>query len=636
MPRYAGRSAVLLALAGAAWLALTACNDTPGVEPMPAPRTAANDELLTTGTVGAETLVTNGAPQELRGFGLVVGLNGRGSPDCPTPIRRALEDWLAKQVPPQTGTRGRRLQTPGELIDSPDTATVEIFGLVPPGARKGTRFDLQVRALAGTSTESLEGGCLLPTELKHFDSSSSVPGGLIGGAALAHGDGPININPFAAEGDGAAGTVLSPREGRILGGGRTIVERATRLTLIRPNYQLALAIERRVNERFGQRRKLAVAFSAQQVEISTPPEYERQYERFCAALAQLYLDNRPPILEQKLRAIATRAASPGADLDRILATWEAFGPTALPQIQPFYTDREPLLRLYAARAGLRLGDMTALPVLQAFAAGGAHDERLIAIRELGTCDSPQAPVALAPLLDDENQEVRLAAYEALLNRGHAGIQSLPFPHPEDPLQINFVLDVVNSSGPPLIYIRRTRLPRIAVFGNRIPVEAPLFYADPDDVVTVHTVEGSTDLQVYARRQNRLTDSIVMPPRLIELISALADLPKPDETGRLRGVGLPYSRVVQILAALTRNQTIPARLVFEQTPLTDLFGPERGRPDTGRPEAEPTERKPEPADGEPRPAHPPERAEPAPHEPLPEPLPPESEAAADADARPEGG
>ena len=57
-----------------------------------------------------------------------------------------------------------------------------------------------------------------------------------------------------------------------------------------------------------------------------------------------------------------------------------------------------------------------------------------------------------------------------------------------------------------------------------------------------------------------------------LSRALADLPTRDESDRVRGIGLNYAQVVQVLAALCRDGTIPARLVLERTSLTELLGP----------------------------------------------------------------
>ena len=71
--------------------------------------------------------------------------------------------------------------------------------------------------------------------------------------------------------------------------------------------------------------------------------------------------------------------------------------------------------------------------------------------------------------------------------------------------------------------------------------------------------------------------------MVDLIAALGDLPGRLDSGELRGLGLPYSRVIRILAALCEDETIPAKLVLEQTSLAEMLGPET-TPE--RPEAEP--------------------------------------------------
>jgi hypothetical protein len=550
-----------------------------GPEPAPPPKAPDDADVLRRGTVGAETLVSNLESQPLRGFGLVVGLNGKGGGDCPAVIREYLVDFLIKQVGPQGASERKKTPAPGELIDSHDTAVVEVTGLVPSGARKGGRFDLQVKALAGTSAQSLEGGLLLPTELRYFDRSASGQG-LVMGAVLAEGGGPLFVNPFGE--DGAAATQTNPRAGAVLGGGRVVDEHPTRLMLIRPNFQLAQNIERRVNERFGQKPKSAEAQSVGYIDLFTPPAFARQPERFRQLVSQLYVDNRPAVAEQRLRELSQSALAGGVNLERAAATWESAGRSALPFVQPLYSQSDAGLRFYAARTGSRLGDLGALPILTGLATSGSHGLRLLAVRELGSVDSPQAGVYLAPLLNDPDQELRIAAYEALLARSHPAIRSLTFGHVLDPSQINFVLDIIDSSGPPMIYVRRTRLPRLAVFGSRTPVTPPVFYANADDTVTIHTVEGSDDLRLFAKRHGKLSDELVLPPRVVDLISGLADLPQRDKGERLRGIGLPYSRVVKILAALSKDGAIAAKIVLEQTSLTELLGPDVS-PD--RPEAE---------------------------------------------------
>lgn len=547
-------------------LALAGCNFGQR-EPMPEPRPVADDSLLRAGTIGAETIVTNVDFKPLRGFGLVVGLSGKGSSDCPTSIREYLLENLTKELGPLGTVDRRKLPTPAELIDSLDTAVVEVTGIVPAGSQKNARFDVVVRALAGTSTQSLEGGLLWPTDLRFWDVSATG-GGLLEGSVLARAEGPVFVNPLGEDGRGEP----DPRQGTILGGGHAIEARPFRLTLLRPNYSLARAIANRVNERFGQNPRSAEAISMGYIELHTPPAYVRDPRRFRDLVAQMYIESRPAALQEKLNQLAEYAVLPEVDLNRVALAWEAIGRAAVPHLKPLYVHADLNVRFYAARAGLRLGDLAALPVVAATAAAGPPQRRIAAARELGECDSPQIGAYLAPLLSDENPEIRIAAYEALLQRGHPTIRSTSFRHLLDRDQINFILDVVDCDGPPLIYVRRTRLPRIAIFNSRLAVNPPVFYAPPDESVVVHTVDGSRDLRVYGKRR-RMSEEVVLPPRVVELITLLAELPERDELDRLRGLGLPYSAVVRALASLTRDECIAAALHVETLGVPRLTQPE---------------------------------------------------------------
>jgi len=537
-------------------------------EAAPQPKNSPDTSALISGSVGEQTLMLVASPEPLRGFGLVVGLNGKGSSDCPTAVRDYLIDFLAKQVGPQGGEKRPRL-SPGELIDSPDTAVVEVTGFVPAGTREGARFDLRVRTVAGSSAQSLEGGLLLPTQLRFFDRNASGTG-MFAGPVLAEGGGPVFVSPFANSADPKSDA--DPRQGLVLGGGRTLEARPLRLTLLQPSYSMARAIERRINERFGQKPKAATAVSKGYLVLETPHEYVQRPDVFRQLVAYLYLDRAPEAAARKLRELNELATQPDTPLEALSLAWEGFGAAAIPHVQPFYASSQPGLLFYAARAGFRLGDPAAVPVLGQIAAAGPHSLRLLAVREFGASNSPQAAGHLAPLLSDPDREIRIAAYEALLGHGHPAIKSTRFGFILDRAQLNFSLDVVDCEGPPLIYVRRTRLPRIAVFGAQMPVVPPVFYTHPEDSLTVHTTEGSDDVRLFIKR-GRLSDEIVVPPRVVDVITALAALPERDETGRLRGLGLPYSRVVHVLASLSRTETIPAPLVLEQTPLTDLLGPE---------------------------------------------------------------
>lgn len=546
--------------------------------PEPTPQPAVPRETVLADTIGAHTLIGAGGPLRLRGFGLVVGLGENGGSDCPSTIREYLVDYLIREFTPLGSGDRKPKFSPQRLIDSLDTAVVVVHGLVPAGARRGTHFDLQVEAV-GTQTRSLEGGVLLPCELKRFDVAA-VGRGLVSGRTLASARGLVFTNPFKRANQST--TRQTPRRGYVLGGGRTLEDRSVRLLLQEPSYWMARRIERRLNERFGQDPPAAKAMSKGYLTLTTPQRYVEHPDHFTQLTTHLYLDNSPGQVERKLIELSKQLDSSDRTLDHISLVWEGMGRTVIPHIQPLYAHASRMVRFYAARAGLRLEDVNALPVMAQVAATPDHPCRLLAVRELGSCVYPQAGRALAALLDSDDVEVRIAAYEGLLRHRHPSVETHRFLSALDRTQLNLTLDVVESNGRPLVYVRRTLEPRIAIFGHRLPVSLPLFYNHPDDRVTLNALEENGDVSVLWRtRSGRLvTEPLVVPPRAVELVRALADLPVEDDSGQSRGVGLGYAQVVEVLDALCASGAIPARLVMQRGTITDLFGPTElpGRPE----------------------------------------------------------
>jgi hypothetical protein len=285
---------------------------------------------------------------------------------------------------------------------------------------------------------------------------------------------------------------------------------------------------------------------------------------------------------------------PEANLERISLVWEAMGRVAVPQLQRLYAHEDAAVSFYASRAGLRLRDTTALEVMRQIATTVRHPFRAEAARELSESEFPQALLKMVTLLDSDDLEIRLAAHRALSRTRHPVIQSTTFRSSIDPQQVGLVFDVVDCGGKPLIYVFRSLQPRIILFGARLPVETPLFYAHPRELVTLNATQAGGDITVLARERygTPITEPVIVPPRVAELIAALADRPTRDDAQRIRGVGLSMSQVVQVLDALCREGSIDARLLMEEVDLDRLFGP-RETPE--RPESEDATDEPLPPD-----------------------------------------
>lgn len=566
------------------------------------PERAAEIHPALADTIGTRTLLSGVQPMALRGYGVVIGLGSDGGRDCPTAVREYLIDFFQREYAPDGSGGIRPRIAPARLLDSPDTSVVQVTAVVPAGAPRGTRLDVHVEAI-DTETRSLAGGLLLPCELKIFETEATGRG-ILAGRTLARAQGMVFTNPFRTE----RGSAREPdaRRGLVLGGAVTLEERTARLLLSDPSYALARQIENRINERFGHSPAAAEALSMGYVQLTTPRAFADRPERFLELVGHLNLESSPLYVERRLAELSTQLRDSPERLHNIALVWEGIGSASLPAIQPLYSDPDPALRFFAARAGVRLGDPTAVPVLAAIAADPDEPRRLPAVRELGESGLTQAALRLVPLLSDSDAEVRIAAYTGLLRFRHPAIASRSYASPLETTQVNLTLDVVDCGGPALIYVRRTREPRIAVFGKEIAARIPMFYAHPREWVTLNALQGADLITMYSRtrRNGLLSDSLFVSPRVVELIHRMASLPIKDERGQFQGLGLHYALIVEVLEALCADGTIPATLRVETASLIDVLGlpeqPQRPEADAPPPPQLPAES--EPA-SEPPPAQP---------------------------------
>lgn len=568
--------------------------------PEPPPGPADRRDPLLADTIGGKSLTNDAEPMLVRGYGIVIGLGEDGGTDCPSAVRDYLVDYLSREAAAESPI-SRYYSTPQKVLDSTDTAVVQISGVIPAGALSGALFDLQVEAM-GNQARSIDGGLLLDSELKLFEPAMTGAG-ILASRTYAKAKGVVLCNPFGTDSEGGPG---GARRGVVLGGGKAIADRTVRLVLDEQSYSVARRIERRINERFGQSPPVASAMSQSYVTLKTPLAFRTRPSRFIELAAHLFLEASPAYVDRKLRDMSEELDKSTDRLNHVSMIWEGVGRGVLPQIQPFYGHPNPAVAYYAARAGTRLGDASAATVLANIAATAGSGFRLSAIRELGESGMTHIAGRLLALVDAPEQEVRIVAYQALLELNHPSIRSLRFPNPMDPSVMNLVLDIVPSTGRPLIYVSRTHEPHIALFGRDMPVELPVFYSHPQELVTVNAAATDSDITVFCKTRKRhlLSDMLKAAPRVDDLIQRLAAPPLKNSRGETQGLGLSYGLVLQTLDALVKSGSIDANLVIEHASLDDLFGPtplEGDRPETdadrlgdntrpaGSPASQPTER-----------------------------------------------
>jgi hypothetical protein len=504
-------------------------------------------EPIMRGTVASETVVTGFAPTVVRGYGLVVGLNGNGSRLMPADVRaHILREMTRRGV--GNPTMNLPELTPEKLLDTEDCAVVIVEGVIPPGAPKGTAFDVRVFAVPGSGTTSLEGGRLWTTDLR--------PGPLVTGnrqaRILAEAAGDVFINPFV-EPNATRKDTVNRLSGRILDGGNVKGDMLLRLRMATTSHARASTIQSAINSMFpqepGQRDDTARGRSGDAIDITVPPSSHDQPEDF------VQLVQHTPMLVEAPEQTAmyvrrSLLATPGM-AEAASWRWRAIGKKAIPMFQDLYNYPEEQVRLAALVAGAHLDDPLTVQPLLAMAASpvaegaGSADpkNRLTAIELLSRMGmNPAIDLGLRPLLDDPDVDIRLAAFDALDLRRDPSVSILA-------VDDKFDLMTVPSTRP-MIYIAQTGRPKIVVFGEIRLSESMTFQAWSNRLM-MKADPGDTMVQVFWRPAEGAPPEIKrVSPQLAEFIPFLGHQTTIERPAA--GLGLTYSESIGALHQLWRK------------------------------------------------------------------------------------
>ncbi len=197
---------------------------------------AANPHAVAAPRIKDIVNVENVRPNQLIGYGLVVGLAGTGDKTRNTPFTEESMQAMLERM----GVNVRSTQ-----MKTQNVAAVSVTAAMPPFARAGSQIDVTVSAL-GDAT-SLQGGTLLVTALKGMD-----------GQIYAVAQGPVAVSGFKAQGAGANISRGVSTSARIASG--AIIERevpyalksatALKLALRNPDFTTAQRIAKAINAAF--------------------------------------------------------------------------------------------------------------------------------------------------------------------------------------------------------------------------------------------------------------------------------------------------------------------------------------------------------------------------------------------------
>ncbi|MFN9805916.1 MAG: flagellar basal body P-ring protein FlgI [Betaproteobacteria bacterium] len=217
-------------------------------------------------------------PNQLIGYGLVVGLDGSGDQTTQTPFTvQSLQSMLT-----QLGIT----LPPGTSLQLRNVAAVMVTATLPPFAQPGQQVDITVSSLG--NAKSLRGGTLLMTPLKGADGAVyAVAQGnvLVGGAGASAGGSKVQINHLSA--------------GRVPNG--ATVERAVatpfllsdriRLELNVTDFSTAALVADSINKRFGT--DAAMPLDGRVIEVRAPASAAERV-RFMAELESIDIPTVTP------------------------------------------------------------------------------------------------------------------------------------------------------------------------------------------------------------------------------------------------------------------------------------------------------------------------------------------------------
>lgn len=590
--RAAGLAALSVILGG-----LSACEPERQIRASEAPAAMVRDvpDVLR-GTIGAESTIRGIDPVLVSGLGIVVGLHGTGGGELPVQVQATMERELSKGG---IGKGGAAANTdlgpvsPQEFLRSPDVAVVIVQAAIPPGAPRGSKFDVFVRTLPGSSVTSLEGGTLWTTDLRFGEPAVF---GAIKTRRIGEARGAVFINPFSGvSGSGAGGSAQVTRTlGRVMGGGVVTDPLAMELLLDNESHARARSVVAAINSRFpqgagddsptarGRGRSGPEAGASQSIAMTVPTEYKDRAAEFIQLVRHLRVEQG---FQQEYAKLYTEEMKnrPGM-ADELGWCVQALGRPSLPFLAPLYDYAEVGPRFAALSAGARLGDQRAATPLAELARRGPSGVRSQAIKLLSrVAGNPQVNLTLRELVADADLDVRVAAYEGLRDRGDATIVSVPVGGGSgggggSQGGESFVLDLV-PGGEPLVYVTQQGQARVVLFGadgvlnkrggrrsglfSGIELNKPMTFGVWGDRLLMAS-DGPSDhvrLRYVSPTGGRPMQVAKAPEDLAELVQYFGKRSTPENPDP--GLNLSYSDVVGAVYELTRQGAVNAAFATEE-------------------------------------------------------------------------
>ncbi len=477
----------------------------------------------------------------VEGYGIVMGLGKNGSAQCPVGI----ESQMVKLIQRKLNTTSRKEAL--DLLKSRDNAVVRVYGIIPTGSAKGTKFDVIVEALEGTQTTSLEGGTLFECNLVPYNRV-----GVAGARELATAKGAVyveNIN----------GGSPNKTKGVVIGGAESIEEPVMTVALYEQNFMLTSLIRNMINDRFGS--GTAIAKTPGLILINPPTEYSNRQEKFTKLIKALYLPQNDQTQIARIKELASQLGEKNQIFDSEIGL-EAIGRRCIGYVREYLKSDNEYVRLRAARVLLDLGDDDAAWTLRDIALDKKSPYRVEAIEAIGYADRDIIQQTLRVFIDDEDIDVRIAAYRALKRIDDVSITT-------EQIGNEFTMEVIEAHQNNTIYIRRQKDPAIIVFGRDIKAIHNIFITSKDHKVTICATPNADKVSII--RKNPFKPGIIGPIKsgysITSIIRALGESPSKKAFSFKQGLGVDFAEIVPILETMCKSGAVNAKFVAQ--PLADI-------------------------------------------------------------------
>ncbi len=261
---------------------------------------------------------------------------------------------------------------------------------------------------------------------------------------------------------------------------------------------------------------------------------------------------------------------------------EGLGATASEALQPALKSPDEQVRFFAAEALAYLDDPVGAATL-AETAIHMPKFRAYALAALAAMDQNAAHMKLRNLMSEPDNELRYGAFNALrtadphdpsLGRVHVLDDPAPEEQPDEApdsmaialasttqrprLDDPFALYIVDSEGPPVIHVSRTRRSEVVVFGRSQKLLPPIVLGS--GAILLNAADKDEEIEISKIVPSKFGDSDVKLRTSLDL---------PEVIRRVANLGTTYPELVAILEAANRQRNLPGGLVVDAVPQSNM-------------------------------------------------------------------